>query len=143
VIAAWVIEGNKFPADIVAEPSARARKAEAKNSKKKKKSTKEPERKVSDEGDDVVVMQRIRPATKTPMIAVGGAAFVASGALYYASVANQADFYAATTTDDVLALQASTNRLVMLSAGVGVAAVGMSTWGIILHGSGFGLTWQW
>jgi len=144
VIAAWVIDGNKFPADIVAEPSARAKKAEAKKSKKsKKKIAKEPERKVSDEGDDVVVMQRIRPATKTPMIAAGGAGLVASGALYYASVVSQGDFYAATTTDDVLALQAATNRLVMLSAGLGVAAAGLGTWGIILHGSGFGLTWQW
>ena len=145
VLAAWVIDGNKFPADIVTEPSARAKKAEAKKTKKTKKmkNAKELERKVSDEGDDVVVMQRIRPAAKTPMIAVGGAGLLASGALYYASMGSQSDFYAATTTDDVLALQAATNRLVMLSAGLGVASVGLSTWGIILHGSGFGLTWQW
>jgi len=142
VLGAWVIDGNKFPADVIEEQSARAKKAVAKQQKKKK-SEKEPQRKVSAEGDDVVVIQRIRPAAKTPLIAVGGAGVLASGALYYASMASQSEFYAATTTDDVVALQAATNRLVLLSAGLGVAAVGVSSWGVMLHGSGLGLIWQW
>ena len=143
VVAAWVIDGNNFPADVIEEQSNRAKKAVAKQQKKKKKSEQEPQRKVSAEGDDVVVMQRIRPAAKTPLIAVGGAGVLASGALYYASMASQSEFYAATTTDDVVALQSATNRLVLLSAGLGVAAVGVGSWGVMLHGSGLGLIWQW
>ena len=58
-------------------------------------------------------------------------------------MASRDEFFAATTTDDVLALQASTNQLVLLSAGLGIAAVGVGSWGVMLYGSGMGLTLQW
>jgi hypothetical protein len=81
-----------------------------------------------------VQVQRIRPPAKTPMLMVGGIGMVAGAGLYAASIASRSSFDSATTTEDLLKYQGTTNALVIASATTAILGLSTGYVGFILSG---------
>ncbi len=131
-IGAWLIEGNSFPADAL-QATVVVATTPTKEKKPKGKVSPEPVGAPPADTDayQVVKIERIRPPAKTPLIILGGAGVLASGAVYAMSFGARAEFDAATTTDALLAAQKKTNLLGVVSGsalvlGLGVGYVGVS-----------------
>lgn len=131
VQAAFLIDGNTFPAEalratvVVAEaPPPRARKS-------KQPAPAQVTGKTED-GYQVVRIERIRPPLKTPLLVAGGVGLLGGGAVYALSYMSRQDFEAATTTDALYAAQKKTNLLVLASGGVFAVGLGVGYVGVTL-----------
>ncbi len=131
VLGAWLIDGNSFPTEALQETVVAA----AAPTKEKKPKAKVAPQPVAAPTDDtayqVVKIERIRPPMKTPLIILGGAGVLGSGAVYALSFSARKEFDTATTTEALLAAQKKTNLLVIasgatLAVGLGVGYVGVS-----------------
>ena len=144
--AIWLLDGNSFPPQVLQSAVAVAPSAEeaaqvAKEAKKAAKATAgkkvaESERVASVEYSDsgAIVVDRVRPAEKTPLMVIGAVAIVGAGAVYGASFATHDDFVNAGTTDELFRTQSLTNALVVTSGGLLLAGLGVGYWGIVLDG---------
>jgi hypothetical protein len=139
----WLIDGNAFPAQVLQsavvtaptpEEAARAAK-EAKKADRTKKPV-ETEKVASVEYSDsgAIVVDRVRPAEKTPLMIIGAIAIAGAGGLYAASFVTHDQFENATTTDELFQTQTLTNALVVSSGGVLLAGLGVGYWGMVLDG---------
>lgn len=144
--ATWLLDGNAFPAQVlqsavVVAPTPEVAEKEAKEAKKAAraaagKKAVETERVASVEYSDsgAIVVDRVRPAEKTPLMVLGAAAIVGAGAVYGASFVTHDDFENAGTTDELFRTQSLTNALVVTSGGLLLAGLGVGYWGIVLDG---------
>ncbi len=154
VVDTWVIEGNSFPEQVVKPDFEAAETGPAlvigeeppkeKDKKRKRKDADVPEPVVQATGssgnpmEEVVMVERIRPPMKTPLLLLGGAGLLAGGGTYAASYMMHQRFLESTTTDEANQLRTTTNALVLASGGVAVVGVGLGYWGVLLDG-GYGI----
>lgn len=132
VRGSWKLEGNDFPDQFlraVAAPTA------SKKAPKKDKNA-EVVKAASDEGVARVVVQRVRPKEKTPLLLAGAAGLVGAGGVYALAWNARGEFDAATTTEQLLAAQDTTNMFVIASGGVFAVGMGIGYWGAILGADG-------
>lgn len=151
VIETWVFDGNSFPEQVV-KPDFEQESggpalvigdepAKDKGKGKTKRNGDVPEPVVqatTNPVDDVVMVERIRPPMKTPLLLLGGAGLVAGGGTYAASYMMHQRFLETTTTDEANQLRTTTNALVMASGGIAVVGLGLGYWGVLLDG-GYGV----
>ena len=152
IIGTWVIEGNAFPEQVVKpsfddpEPGPALVIGEAptkeRNRRRKDKEgdviSSEPIAVNSGPMDDVVMVERIRPPMKTPLLLVGGASLLGAGGTYAASYLMSQRFEEAGTSDQANQLRTTTNALVLASGGIAVVGLGLGYWGVLLDG-GYGI----
>ena len=158
VIDTWVIEGNNFPEQVVKPsfdepevgPALVIGEEPTKEKSRRKDKDRDRDRGGDDPvvvsstttgnslGDDVVMVERIRPPMKTPLMLVGGAAMLGAGGTYAASYLMSQSFQEATTTDQANQLRTTTNALVLASGGIAVVGLGLGYWGVLLDG-GYGI----
>ena len=128
--AAWLVDGNLFPAELLAAPVATVAPP----------SLPDPHASPPDTADDLgfssVAAVRERPPAKTPLLLVGAAGVVAAGGVYALSWDARQDFDAATTSADLRRLRDRTNTFVLASGATLVVGVGIGTWGVALDGGG-------
>ncbi len=140
----WLLDGSGFPAqvlqsavvaDLTPDAAAKASKA-AKKAERTKKPVVETERVASVEYSDTgaIVVDRVRPAEKTPLMVLGAIAIVGAGGIYAASFVTHDEFENASTTDELFQTQALTNALVVSSGSVLLAGLGIGYWGMVLDG---------
>ncbi len=162
VTATWVVEGNAFPAALLQPfgsggsrdegPSLVIGDAPAENSGKDKSKDRRKDRGKDDVQasssqtgslGDVVVVERIRPPMKTPLLIIGGVGVLGAGGTYAASYLMHQRFQEATTTEEANQLRTTTNALVIASGGAALAGLGLGYWGVLLDGgAGFGIHGQ-
>lgn len=160
-VMSWIVTGNGFPPDVLkagaptSDAVADAGGAEVVGGGKPPKEAKEPkagkepkpgevasdkpakepkQRLEATSGDGTVVVQRQRPAEKTPLLIGGGAILAGAGGIYFAATQNRSAFDKAETLEDIERLQTATNQLVIASAATLGVGTGVLTWGIILDG---------
>jgi hypothetical protein len=157
VVSTWVFEGNSFPEQLVKpdfdEPEEAGpalviaeEPSKDKNRRKNKDKNREddpvvdatPSPTPANPMDDVVMVERIRPPMKTPLLVMGGAGLLGAGGTYAASYLVRQRFEESTTTDEANQLRATTNALVLASGGVAVVGLGLGYWGVLLDG-GYGI----
>lgn len=99
------------------------------------KPAKEPKQRLdATSSDGTVVVQRQRPAEKTPLLIGGGAILAGAGGIYFAATRNRTAFDNAESLEEIERLQTATNQLVIASAATLGVGTGVLTWGIILDG---------
>ena len=152
VLDSWVFEGNSFPEQVVKpsfdEPDTGPALVIGEEPTKDKPRRKDKDNDDSGEVvtstvsanvmDDVVMVERIRPPMKTPLMLVGGASLLGAGGTYAASYLMSQRFEEATTTDEANQLRATTNALVLASGGIAAVGLGLGYWGMLLDG-GYGI----
>ena len=157
-VQSWLIDGNSFPAAVLAGGAAPEAVADAGKPKKVKepkvKKVKEPKVKKDKtaETDDAVAdgpppppptdsggtrFGRQRPPEKTPLIIGGGAIIAGAGVMYGLAIVQRQKFDdVKDSEEDLRKAQLATNRLYLGSLGVLAVGAGTLTWGIVLDGSG-------
>jgi hypothetical protein len=139
----WLLDGGNFPAQVLqpaviaqATPEDAAKAAKAARKEARTKKPVETERVASVEYSDngAIVVDRVRPPEKTPLMILGAVAIAGAGGLYAASFITHDEFENAGTTDELLQTQTLTNALVVSSGGVLLAGLGIGYWGIVLDG---------
>ncbi len=154
VVNTWVFEGNTFPDQLVkpdfdepedAGPALVIAEEPTKEKRRKNKDHDDapvvestPSPTPSGPMDDVVMVERIRPPMKTPLLVMGGVGLLGAGGTYAASFMMRQRFEESTTTDQANQLRATTNALVLASGGVAVVGLGLGYWGVLLDG-GYGI----
>jgi hypothetical protein len=152
VVETWVFEGNQFPERLVKPDFEQEESGPAlviaEEPTKDRTRRKDKDKDQADgavaitttpvsvgSGDDVVMVERIRPPMKTPLLLLGGAGLLGAGGTYAASYLMHQRFQGATTTDQANQLRNTTNALVMASGGIAVVGLGIGYWGVLLDGS--------
>ncbi len=132
VRGSWKVDGNDFPPQVLKKVVAAA------PGKQPKKSGKGPQvvSEASDDGVARVIVQRVRPKEKTPLLLAGAAGMLGAGGVYALAWSSRQTFEAATTTQQLEAARDTTNLLVMASGGVFAVGMGVGYWGAILGRSG-------
>ncbi len=155
VVATYVFEGNQFPEQVVKpsfddpepagpalvigeEPTKDKTRRKDRNKDDGETITPEPVATTGGLGDDVVMVERIRPPMKTPLLLIGGAGLLGAGGTYAASYMMSQRFQETTTTDEANQLRTTTNALVLASGGIAVVGLGLGYWGVLLDG-GYGI----
>jgi len=131
VLAAWIIDGNSFPAETL-QSTVVAAATPSKTKKAKEKAAPAPQPAADPDAYQVVQVNRLRPPAKTPLMILGGVGVLGGGAVYALSFAAHKEFEAATTTDALLSAQKKTNLLVLASGGVLVLGLGVGYVGVTL-----------
>jgi len=130
VRASWRIEGTAFPEQVLRKTAAAPT---AKPDKKKPDASRgQVVTEASEEGVARVIVQRVRPKEKTPLMLAGAAGMAAAGGVYGLAWRSRGTFEAANTSDQLLEARDTTNLLVMVSGGVFAAGLGVGYWGAIL-----------
>ncbi len=83
----------------------------------------------------VELVQRNRPAAKTPLLVMGGVGLAAGVGLYTGSFITRQKFNKATRTDDLLKYRTTTNTLVIASGATFLVGLGTGYAGMVLGGS--------
>jgi hypothetical protein len=151
VVETWVFEGNQFPERLVKpdfeqdesgpalvigeEPTKDKQRRKDKNKGQSDGEVAISTTPVATTGDDVVMVERIRPPMKTPLLLIGGAGLLGAGGTYAASYLMHQRFQDATTTDQANQLRSTTNALVLASGGIAAVGLGLGYWGVLLDGS--------
>ncbi len=151
IVATWVVEGNAFPAALLQPFGSGGSRADSPalvigdepvkdkgKDKDRRKDRGQDDAQASSSGDaglnDVVVVQRIRPPMKTPLLILGGVGIAGAGGAYAASFMMHKRFEQATTTEEANQLRSTTNTLVLASGGIALVGVGLGWWGVLLDG---------
>lgn len=150
VRASWLVVGNDLPSPLlrVAAPTINEQKEVAERTREEeKRSRKQKEVEVLAGGyttDEVIAVQRERPAAKTPLLIAGAASLLAAGGVYAASLPAREGFDEATTEAELYSARTLTNSLVLASGGVLLLGAGVGVTGVLLDGGGgVGLTLRW
>lgn len=130
---AFIIEGNEIPETYLKVESAAIATADTDGGRRGRRDQPQLGEEVID-GFRVVTVQRVRPPAKTPMMLAGGAGVLIGGGLYAVSFMTNQDFYAASTTDDMLRYQSLTNTLVIASGAMVAVGVGVGYAGVMMDG---------
>ncbi len=143
-VKTWIIDGNAFPASVlaaVADAGGGADDGKAPKEKKEKvpkeKAPKDPKVAKSSTAmnpDGTLQVKRQRPWEKTPLMIGGATLGAVAGGVYYLSSVKRREFNDATTLRQIQDLQPQVNRLVVVSAAVFAVGTGTLTWGVILDG---------
>lgn len=131
----FIVEGNNFPPQFLADKVLIAD-APIEAEKKKKEAKKKEKTITSNQfGDNgVVKLERMRPPEKTPLMILGAAAIVGAGGIYAASFIARDQFEHSGTSDELTTGQTTTNALVLASGGALLVGAGIGYWGIVLDG---------
>ncbi len=156
IVDTWVFEGNGFPEQVIKPSFEDASQSDApalvigeeptkdKNKGKRKNRDDQPEPDLTQPVStgpvvsDVVMVERIRPPMKTPLLLLGGASLLGASGTYAASYMMHQRFLQAGTSDEANQLRGTTNALVIASGGIAVVGVGLGYWGVLLDG-GYGI----
>lgn len=130
-LRSWVIEGNDFPEAAAVGAEA----IEVKTRRAKDRKQRPEEALPVATGTEVKVIERERPAAKTPLMVAGSAIIAAAGGVYYYSSVTRSRFSESTVQADIERHRQQTNQLVLLSGAVLTAGTGTLAWGIALDGS--------
>lgn len=130
-VKSWIIDGSAFPEAAFAA-------AVVETGKKGKKSRPEAETESSTTAAGVAIIERERPAGKTPLLVAGASIGVGAGVLYYVSSVSRGKFADATVEEDIYRYRSQTNTLVLASTAVFAAGAGTFAWGVALDSGGVG-----
>lgn len=142
----WIVDGNGFPAAILQsateagpEPAVAFEEGPVRETRRKRQDD-PPQAVGTGPDDDVVLVKRVRPPLKTPLLVLGGAGLLAAGGTYGASFLAREEFEVAGTSDEVHAARTATNTLVLAAGGIAAVSLGVGYVGILLDGGvGLGL----
>jgi hypothetical protein len=143
----FVIEGNAIPEKFLIDEALAAAAAPPPTKPEKKKGVKPVESRQQtgniDSDYQEVVVYRVRPKAKTPMMVAGGVVALGAGAIYGVSFTTMAKFESAKTTAELDKYKGLTNTLVIASGATLAAGIGLTYTGIMLDGGGGPMiTWQ-
>jgi hypothetical protein len=143
-VRSWVIEGNRFPAEVLQAAVAVADAKGRKKAKEPKPDKVKPEpgiglasrpAPINDPGKSEMIGVRDRPWEKTPLMAAGGALTVGAGVAYYMSYRSRQAFDdEARSRRKLDQAYRSTNQLVIATYAILAVGGGTFTWGAILDG---------
>lgn len=135
----WLIEGVKFPDEVLTGASGAVASTTPTDGKAPKppKPGKEPAAATTHTGlAAVTTIQRKRPAEKTPLMIAGSAIMAGAGGVYFMAAQSKAAFEDATTNPEVVRLKGKTDSLVVVSGIVLAVGTGALTWGVIVDDEG-------
>ena len=118
IISRFMIDGNQFPQQFLA----------AEEVTKKSKKNQETE----EDMFAVQTLKRVRPKSKTPLLVSSLATFAVAGGVYGYTFTTNAQFYEARDLATKDSIRATNNALVITSAVLGVAGVGVGYAGVIV-----------
>ncbi len=127
IISRFIIDGNQFPQQFLATDQV---------AKKKK-------GKGASEEDMFAVqtVKRVRPKSKTPLLASSLATFAIAGGVYGYTFSTNAQFYEARDLATKDSIRATNNALVITSVALGVAGIGVGYAGVIVDANPV-IPWQ-
>lgn len=129
IISRFLIDGNQFPQQFLATEQV------AKKSKKTKEATS------AEDMFAVQTVKRVRPKSKTPLLASSIATFAVAGGVYGYTYSTNSQFYEARDLATKDTLRATNNALVVTSIALGVAGVGVGYAGVIVDAKPI-IPWQ-
>ena len=118
IISRFMIDGNQFPQQFLAAEEV---------TKKSKKNQHTEEDMFA-----VQTLKRVRPKSKTPLLVSSLATFAVAGGVYGYTFTTNAQFYEARDLATKDSLRATNNALVITSAVLGVAGIGVGYAGVIV-----------
>ena len=118
IISRFMIDGNQFPQQFLATEQV---------AKKGKKSSQDDEDMFA-----VQTLKRVRPKSKTPLMVSSLATFAVAGGVYGYTFSTNAQFYEARDLTTKDSLRTTNNALVITSAVLGVAGIGVGYAGVIV-----------
>lgn len=118
IISRFLIDGNQFPQQFLAAQEV---------TKKNKKNQQTEEDMFA-----VQTLKRVRPKSKTPLMVSSLATFAVAGGVYGYTFSTNAQFYEARDLATKDSLRATNNALVITSAVLGVAGIGVGYAGVIV-----------
>ena len=129
IISRFLIDGNQFPQQFLATDQV------AKKTKKTKDETAE------EDMFAVQTVKRVRPKSKTPLLASSIVTFAVAGGVYGYTFSTNTQFYEARDLTTKDSLRATNNALVVTSIALGVAGVGVGYAGVIVDANPL-IPWQ-
>lgn len=129
IISRFMIDGNQFPQQFLAKEQV------AKKSKKGGETSEE-------DMFAVQTVKRVRPKSKTPLMVSSLATFAIAGGVYGYTFSTNEQFYAARDLESKNSLRATNNALVITSAVLGVAGIGVGYAGVIVDTQAPIIPWQ-
>lgn len=129
-VQTWIVIGGRFPAEALGSLSGRSRRASRDRTRDD-----EAERRFG----EPLMVDRVRPPEKTPLLVGGAALVVAAGGLYGLAAQRRARFDDVTfarTEGEVRRLRTQVNGLVIGSAAVFAVGAGGIAWGSLVDARG-------
>jgi hypothetical protein len=120
-VRSWVIEGNHFPDELLAEPAP-------------EEPVKVSRRAVRTDESGAEILKPVWPWEKTALLLGGGATSALAGAVYLLHLQELSKFHEATSPEDLQLQHARTNQLYVASLAILAVGTGTFTWGAILDG---------
>ncbi|MEM6926502.1 MAG: hypothetical protein AAF602_06210 [Myxococcota bacterium] len=124
----YVVFGAQFPSDVLGDGSGGRRRDRTAKTRTRIRT-----------GDEPLVVDRVRPPEKTPLLVSGAAMVVVAGGLYGLAAQRRTRFddpTVATSLDELTGLRNQVNGLVIASAATFGLGVSGAVWGSLLDGGG-------